>query len=531
MCKPVLRFLLFFFLVPFTANGQSYRFFGYGVYDGLCDKFSYSLNQDGNGFLWVSTSQGLCRFDGKSFDQHYEGDSLPNSIAHVSYRDSRGRLWFGYENGLLSVLVNGRFRLIDPSDDFQSRVMDIKENEDGQILVLCQQSGLMRIDEDMQISYMGDPADPESAFAGKFLNTFFILPDGHLFVGTSDGLSLYRYDPELDSYIETGTIDELAYLPVQVVVATPHRNVYWVGTDDEGLFRLEGQGFSPQDFQVQKIGEGKGLDYARVNSIVFNGPRRVWISDWGTGVHRFEVDENGRLGDGILFGEGSGMPNTYIHKVFIDEEGNQWFCSEGEGIAVLRDQAFTFLDLWETDDYGDVTALHLEDDEHWYGGRGLVAVMKPGELDSKVIFDKSKGVPDDRVSALYMTEDGDLYIGTERSGLHVLRAGSKRVRPAVVSGNSLENIVNAIDGYANMLYVATNNGVYALDLVSGKRTVYSTVNGLPHNKVNDVLVDSQGRVWVATVTSGIMTIDATEKWVIDGKPRYEFMSLLEDKEG
>ena len=63
------------------------------------------------------------------------------------------------------------------------------------------------------------------------------------------------------------------------------------------------------------------------------------------------------MGNSILFSEENGIPNEYINQIFIDEEGNQWFSSQGNGIAVLRDQAFTFTDLWDDEQFPEVSAI------------------------------------------------------------------------------------------------------------------------------------------------------------------------------
>ncbi|MEZ5070532.1 MAG: two-component regulator propeller domain-containing protein [Bacteroidales bacterium] len=529
---PGLSFLILISFLAGSVRAQSYQFFNYELADGLCDKFAYTVNQDRQGFLWVGTSQGLCRFDGTSFDQVVRGDSVPASIAYTSLLDSKGRLWFGHANGLVSMLENGSFTLIDPSDDFQSQVMDIREGRDGEILVLCQQSGILRIHEDLTLSYVGDPADEQSPFANMFLNSFLITPEGNLLVGSSDGLSIYRYDDDLDSYIQTGSVAELDYLLVQVIVPGLRESTYWVGTEDEGLFLLSGEGHDPEAFSIEKLGMGLGLDYAQVRDIAFDGDRRVWISDWMTGVHRFELDREGNLGNSTLFGDGSGLPNTYINDIFIDEEGNQWFSTNGEGISVLRDQAFTFFSLWDEDRYEpDATALSLNKDVNWFAGESILARMPVGHSDAMEYLGPEDGLPDDKITALFQDERGDLFIGTDHNGLHVLRKGSRRIVPMVVSRNSLENSISAMDGTRDTLYVATNNGAYALSFVTGNRTTYSTVNGLPYNKINDILVDANGNPWVATITSGILTADASERFMIDGRPKIEFKTLIQDDRG
>jgi len=524
MKKLLIPFLLV--LYSLSAQAQSYQFFKYGLPEGLCDKFAYTVNQDEDGFLWIGTTQGLCRFDGKVFDQEFKGDSVPASIAFSSLMDSEGRLWFGHENGLISVLEDGSFRLISPSSEFRSTIRAIREDGQGNILVLCQQSGIIIFNRELDIRYVGDP------FTGKFLNSLQITPGGNLLVGTNNGLGIYRYDDELETYIHTGDLDELQYIVVQEIVPATGEDEYWVGTEDEGLYRLTGEGYNPDLYSVEKIGEDKGLGYARIPSIVFDGDRRVWITDYGLGIYRFDLDVNGQLGSSILFDKGSGIPNEYINRIFIDEEGNQWFSSQGNGIAVLRDQAFTFNALWEEEEpVTEVSAVFIMGNDHWFGGTSKLAYYSkeaPGDVAYLGVGD---GLPGDQVTALYMDEDRNLYIGTRQSGLHIKRKGSSRITPLVISRNSLENSINAIDGNSDSLFIATNNGVYTLNLENDRRTYFNTATGLPHNKINDVLVDSQGRAWIAAPTSGLISINSESQFLIEGKPKLEFVSLAEDVRG
>ncbi len=120
-----LAVLISIFLLPISGLSQTYQFSTYGLDEGMFDKFTYTINQDQQGFLWIGTGAGLCRFDGKEFENEFKGDSIPTSIAHASLLDSKGRLWFGHENGLLSVYQEGAFRLIEPSDNHRSKITAI----------------------------------------------------------------------------------------------------------------------------------------------------------------------------------------------------------------------------------------------------------------------------------------------------------------------------------------------------------------------------------------------------------------------
>ncbi|MCA1747141.1 MAG: SpoIIE family protein phosphatase, partial [Bacteroidales bacterium] len=62
----------------------------------------------------------------------------------------------------------------------------------------------------------------------------------------------------------------------------------------------------------------------------------------------------------------------------------------------------------------------------------------------------------------------------------------------------------------------------------------TTMTGLPHNVINDVLIDRGGRVWIATRGSGIYCVannDQCRDIVIQGSPKLEFVCLAEDEQG
>ena len=433
--------------------------------------FTYTINQDPQGFLWIGTGQGLCRFDGRVFEQDFQGDTIPLSIANSSLLDSRGRLWFGHENGLISVLVEGAFHIIEPPDNHRSKINAIREDPNtGDILVLCQQSGVLIIDRDLQVVHAGDPTDPDDPFAGKYLYDFQVTPEGHLLVGTSMGISIFRFDAELDTYIETGQLAELEYLGAQVLVRGLEEDEYRAGTLDQGLFRISGQGYDPAAYEVEKLGAGSAIEDANISNIVFDGDQRVWINSFGEGIYRADLDPDGNLGASLLFDEKAGLPDKYIRQIFIDEEGNQWFSSQGHGIGALRDQAFTFVDVWQEDKAPDIYSIYVNGTERWYGGVGQIAYTTGSLAATYRYWGTENGLPDDPVSALYQDAAGDLYIGTSNNGLYRKRQGSNVITSLVQSRNSGENRINAIDGNGDSLFVATSDGVYTLNPSNGRRT-------------------------------------------------------------
>ncbi len=78
--------------------GQSEADF-YTEADGLPDNRVEHLYEDAQGQLWISTFQGVARFDGANFALITTDDGLPHNRVRCAYQDRRGYMWFGTDNG------------------------------------------------------------------------------------------------------------------------------------------------------------------------------------------------------------------------------------------------------------------------------------------------------------------------------------------------------------------------------------------------------------------------------------------------
>ncbi len=63
------------------------------IADGLPSTEVYEVLQDRAGFIWVSTDEGICRFDGYSFEVFGAEDGLTDRVFFHLYEDHRGWIW------------------------------------------------------------------------------------------------------------------------------------------------------------------------------------------------------------------------------------------------------------------------------------------------------------------------------------------------------------------------------------------------------------------------------------------------------
>ena len=159
----VLPFLLFILTITYSHNlyaqdELSSRFLT--VKDGLPQGFVSGIVQDKAGFIWVSTRNGLARYDGKKFKvfYHHPNDttSLAGNIIRGIFLDSRNRLWINYESAGLDVFYPetekishiSNHRGLEVLKDMGMELDGIQEDAHGALLFNTANHGLIKLNAD-----------------------------------------------------------------------------------------------------------------------------------------------------------------------------------------------------------------------------------------------------------------------------------------------------------------------------------------------------------------------------------------------
>jgi ligand-binding sensor domain-containing protein len=94
-----------------AAGAQEYSFQYYGVDQGLTDLAVRSLFQDSKGFLWLSTENGIFRYDGARFQSYGKDEGFPPSNGVLFGEAPDGSLLAGGRIGLYRLTAN-QFRQV-----------------------------------------------------------------------------------------------------------------------------------------------------------------------------------------------------------------------------------------------------------------------------------------------------------------------------------------------------------------------------------------------------------------------------------
>ncbi|VAW22146.1 hypothetical protein MNBD_BACTEROID01-1982 [hydrothermal vent metagenome] len=91
-------------ICKYVEDGNHGYFVNYTELDGLCNNVAYAIKQDLQGNLWISTDNGLSKFNPvlETFQNYFVEDGLLSDQFYwaASYADESGMLYFGGVNGL-----------------------------------------------------------------------------------------------------------------------------------------------------------------------------------------------------------------------------------------------------------------------------------------------------------------------------------------------------------------------------------------------------------------------------------------------
>ena len=113
----------------------------------------------------------------------------------------------------------------------------------------------------------------------------------------------------------------------------------------------------------------------------------------------------------MVYNSSNGI-GDFIKTTLVDREGNTWIGMYGDGLAMLKDEIFTFYKHSEDESIpNDTRAFLFHNNIKWYGlSKGLLSVNALGE---KTYYNEATGFKNLPVTSLLIRGDNELFIGTE----------------------------------------------------------------------------------------------------------------------
>jgi ligand-binding sensor domain-containing protein len=516
--KLLILFLVFLYVNPvFTQQNNNLVFTHLTTRDGLSGNIINFITQDSSGFIWIGTTDGLDRYDGRHF-KIYRSDplhsnSIPdNSISSIAI-DKYGIIWAGTNDGLCSI---------DPVTDSVS----VYKNIEGNV----------------------------SSLSHNYQPTPFIDHDNNLWIGTRMGLDHFNRNTKTFTHYSILPKEKNSGLWIRKIAEDKYHRFWCAGITNIYLFDPVQKKFSEL---ADKAGAASFYDLLPANDTSF------FVAEWNRGLAEFNPITKiirpklpGKFPDIILSilqcrinktkmliaGSDRGMvvfspddqsfsflkhdeakptsiAGNRINCLFADRQQIVWIGTQN-GISQLNQQMQLFINpLAEkkipeniADDFGEPGALAETEKGYLIGVmyyKGLYQFDKnwnfTGQVQSIPVHSSSKS----SASIYHIWPEGKFTWFSTDSGLVKLNneTGASRVflpQPENNEPNSERLIRKVVPYESDLFFVRTwHDGVYLFDKTKEKfirhfRHEEKNLHSLPDDNVLDLVKNIRNEIYVTT---------------------------------
>lgn len=507
---------LFCSISAFAQHGQ-YRFDHWTTDNGLPQNTVRQIVQTLDGYLWMTTFDGLARFDGVRFTVFNKSNTpaITNNRFTAVYEDKDGTLWAGADQGEIVSYRNGVFTSYALAEGHPgSSISNFRRDFNDELIFLAGNSAYY-LRAGKFISTPPEYADPrrklylgpsgtrwtidargvgqakdgrETHYPIKFdwdegLGGLEVYEDrpGNLWV--SDRTNVYRLrDGRMTRYAVLDVLPPGIMMRPQCEDDTG--DVWfatgWVLQDGIGVVRFQDGRFTAYSGDAQ-------LPVTSYNKLVKDREGSIWIAT-SSGLYRVSKELI------TTYSTADGLAHNEVYPLLKARNGDIWVGTQ-RGLSLFRNGSFAENPVKE---YREIVQSFWEDRSGrlWVGAWGWLHRYENGRLK---LLNSLLG-KDALVWAIREDRTGAVWIGTQR-GLY--KVEDDRVTAHYTTKDGLPNDdVKAIHESADgVLWFGTFGGLARFK--DGQFTSFTTAQGLTGNRVRSLYEDSGGVLWVGTYDDGL----------------------------
>ena len=485
--KQIARLFMFAFVLHAcraAAWTQSAPSFHHSDWTGSSLGTVMNIQQDAKGYLWLTTSTGIFRFDGVRFqtvDEVTNGAAHSNDLSSV-FVTSNGGIWLARRNAGLLLWKDSRLTSYPSTQCIPApgiRTVAMAEGRDGSLWMQAP-AGLFHLQGSKCESIGADRGYPGGMPAGILVDR-----EGTLWVKTWAGELLFLKPGSSQFQIEpsgSGATANFAYLH-----EAPDQSI-WL-SDDYGLREVRrgataGGVGGPLGKAHREAGRFQDFAFASDGSIWAATDKGVRWADhpqpWHT-VAQMEADP------GESFTPREGLSSDYVWKIFLDREGTAWV-GTSSGLDQFRQLALHALTLPATQQRQFAIAAG-DDGSVWTGSRSLpLTHITPGGA--------VKTFPATRQAVLIRRDQFGTIWSSGVGKDYLWRSTENGLKPVHYPEEQAQSVISlAVDRNKDLWINLRQFGVFRL---SGK--TWSNENqalGKAPSDPGAMVGDAEGNVWFA----------------------------------
>jgi ligand-binding sensor domain-containing protein/two-component sensor histidine kinase len=523
------------------VNGQVLPINNFTTADGLAHNNITQIFQDGKGYLWLATGEGLSRFDGYTFRNYGRDDGLTASYINDVTADRHGQLWVAINEGGVARFVDQP--AVDGADagakfvSYSISALPRAKNV-GQIIFdsenrlwCATEGGIFRARNievaDGDFEYVAPEGDRNAS------REAFVDSRGRLWFGLEG--RLLKIENGDHSYIELG----------------PDRRAFINGIAED----IEGRILASTKSGVYEFAEAEAkwrdvgirLKNDQLIEMIAAAADGLWIGTTAGAIHARDDGQS-------LYTTANGLPANIVRVIYTDRENSLWLGTVGGGLSNRANSAvvnysapalskpqrisgdadgtiyvqtgcgsepirlvkiageqIVALPFPEARTEGSCRRnhfLHVATDRWWIMSSGLLSIFDGSRAPGGVPVTLPGGRKVDRFLEVYQDNARNLWLSTVDKNLYVAQAGDLDIPPRFEIAARDVGAILILRDSRGIVWLANN--IFLGRLQNGEVNEIKNVDVVQSIQPRALFEDAKGRIWIGTRYEGVLYTDDPE---------------------
>lgn len=442
--------------LPAFCADKTYSFKHINSASGLSASNVKSILRDSRGFMWFGTKNGLNLYDGNEIEtlKCYDPEKKHgNDNIGALYEDKSGRIWIGTDRGIfIYTPKDSKIQYLDTKNKdgiyANNYVLRIQGDDAGNVWAIGPTQGIFRYSSNGDTEFFKNPANDDGSRC--FYTDFAVTPSGNIYAITNYS-DIYVYDATEKKFrmVFENKGEVPAPSSLTKMISDLKGNLYFSTLDGNLFVYTPRRDKAPARVPFSHDGKVYLRDIALFDDDLWIGTHNgLYILNLVSGKET-ELHENPL--------DPFSLSDNSLSTIYRDYEGNAWIGTMFGGVDFMSSSPFRF-----------------------------------------EIYGRESGLSSMRVRGLAVTDNGNMWIGTENNGLFLLDPAARNVSrpvPSPAASSGVMHFVNISDNDILAGYART--GVVKVAGMNGPIS-FLPIDDIPgsDNSGYCYLKDSTGAEWI-----------------------------------